>query len=42
MCPTETSTYRFDDLKISNSTSGDKIDWSKNAVSFTLGSEIAF
>ena len=42
MCPTKTSTYRFDDLKISNSTTGDKIDWSKNAVSFTLGSEITF
>ena len=42
MCPTKASTYRFDDLKVSNSTAGDRIDWSKNASTFTLGSQITF
>ena len=42
MCPTKTSAYRFDDLKVSNSSAGDRIDWSKNASTFTLGSQIIF
>ena len=42
MCPTKASTYRFDDLKVSNSSAGDRIDWSKNASTFTLGSQIIF
>ena len=42
-CPTKTSAYRLDDLKVSNGgNAGSVIDWETEAESFTLGPVISF